>query len=180
VNWAAYTAVDDAETHEADVFAHNAIGAANLARAARARGARLVQVSTDYVFPGDATEPYAEDSPLAPRSAYGRTKAAEGRPCEAHRTESWVARTARFYGAGGGNFVKTMARLGCEWDVLAVVDDKRGQRTWTVDLAHAIVRLVTSNAPFGVWHGGSWGRRRDTASRRRSSAGWVLARPGCS
>ena len=74
VNVAAWTAVDDAETHEAQAFSVNAVGAANLARACSAAGARMVQVSTDYVFAGDATSPYAEDAPLAPRSAYGRTK----------------------------------------------------------------------------------------------------------
>jgi alpha-beta hydrolase superfamily lysophospholipase len=70
-----------------------------------------VQISTDYVFAGDADEPYAEDAPLAPRSAYGRTKAAGEWAVEAHCPESWIVRTAWLYGAGGGNFVKTMARL---------------------------------------------------------------------
>lgn len=157
VNCAAYTAVDDAETHEAEAFALNAVGAANLARAAREHGARMVQVSTDYVFAGDADEPYAEDAPLAPRSAYGRTKAAGEWAVEAHCPESWIVRTAWLYGAGGGNFVKTMARLAGERETLAVVDDQRGQPTWTVDLADAIVRIVTANAPFGVWHGTSAG-----------------------
>ena len=157
VNCAGYTAVDDAETHEAEAFAVNAVGAANLARAAHAHGARMVHVSTDYVFAGDAQEPYAEDAPLAPRSAYGRTKAAGEWAVEAHCPESWVVRTAWLYGAGGGNFVTTMARLAGERETVAVVDDQRGQPTWTVDLADAIVRLVTSNAPCGVWHGTSSG-----------------------
>ena len=158
VNCAGYTAVDDAETHEAEAFAVNAVGAANLARAAHGHGARMVHVSTDYVFAGDAQEPYAEDAPLAPRSAYGRTKAAGEWAVEAHCPESWVVRTAWLYGAGGGNFVTTMARLAGERETVAVVDDQRGQPTWTVDLADAIVRLVTSNAPCGVWHGTSSGR----------------------
>ena len=149
MNCAAYTAVDDAETHEAEAFALNAVGAANLARAAREHGARMVQVSTDYVFAGDADEPYAEDAPLAPRSAYGRTKAAGEWAVEAHCPESWIVRTAWLYGAGGGNFVKTMARLAGERETLAVVDDQRGQPTWTVDLADAIVRLVTDGR--AVW-----------------------------
>ncbi|HEY7718281.1 MAG TPA: dTDP-4-dehydrorhamnose reductase, partial [Pedococcus sp.] len=157
VNCAAYTAVDDAETHEADAFALNGVGAANLARASAAHGARMVHVSTDYVFAGDATSPYAEDAPLAPRSAYGRTKAAGEWAVRAHCPQSWVVRTAWLYGAGGGNFVKTMARLAGERETLAVVDDQRGQPTWTVDVADAVVRLVTSDAPFGVWHGTSQG-----------------------
>ena len=158
VNVAAWTAVDDAETHEAQAFAVNAVGAANLARACSAAGARMVQVSTDYVFSGDATSPYAEDAPLAPRSAYGRTKAAGEWAVRTHLpSASWVVRTAWLYGAHGPNFVKTMARLASERDTVLVVDDQRGQPTWTVDLARAIVRLVEAQAPFGTYHGTSSG-----------------------
>ena len=158
VNVAAWTAVDEAETHEAQAFAVNAVGAANLARACSAAGARMVQVSTDYVFAGDATSPYAEDAPLAPRSAYGRTKAAGEWAVRTHLpAASWVVRTAWLYGAHGPNFVKTMARLAAERDTVSVVDDQRGQPTWTVDLAAAIVRLATSQAPFGTYHGTSSG-----------------------
>jgi dTDP-4-dehydrorhamnose reductase len=157
VNAAAYTAVDDAEANEDAAFAVNAIGSANLARACHEAGAALVHVSTDYVFSGDADEPYAEDAALAPRSAYGRTKAAGEWAVLAHCPRSWVLRTAWLYGAGGGNFVKTMARLAGERDILSVVDDQRGQPTWTVDVADAIVRLVSTGAPYGVWHGTSSG-----------------------
>ena len=158
VNAAAWTAVDDAETHEAQAFSVNALGAANLARACSAAGARMVQVSTDYVFAGDATGPYAEDAPLAPRSAYGRTKAAGEWAVRTYLpSASWVVRTAWLYGAHGPNFVKTMARLATEQDTVSVVDDQRGQPTWTVDLAGAIVRLVTSEAPSGTYHGTSSG-----------------------
>ena len=158
VNAAAWTAVDDAETHEAQAFSVNAVGAANLARACSAAGARMVQVSTDYVFSGDATSPYAEDATPAPRSAYGRTKAAGEWAVRAHLpTASWVVRTAWLYGAHGPNFVKTMARLASERDTVSVVDDQRGQPTWTVDLARAIVRLVDRQAPFGIYHGTSSG-----------------------
>jgi len=142
VNVAAWTAVDEAETHEAQAFAVNAVGPANLARACSAAGARMLQVSTDYVFAGDATTPYAEDAPLGPRSAYGRTKAAGEWAVRTHLpSTSWVVRTAWLYGAHGPNFVKTMARLAAERDTVSVVDDQRGQPTWTVDLAHAIVRM---------------------------------------
>jgi len=158
VNVAAWTAVDEAETHEAQAFAVNAVGPANLARACSAAGARMLQVSTDYVFAGDATSPYAEDAPLAPRSAYGRTKAAGEWAVRTHLpSASWVVRTAWLYGAHGPNFVKTMARLAAERDTVSVVDDQRGQPTWTVDLAAAILRLVTSEAPFGTYHGTSSG-----------------------
>jgi dTDP-4-dehydrorhamnose reductase len=158
VNVAAWTAVDEAETHEAQAFAVNAVGAANLARACSAAGARMVQVSTDYVFAGDATSPYAEDAPPAPRSAYGRTKLAGEWAVRTHLPDaSWVVRTAWLYGAQGPNFVKTMARLAAERDTVSVVDDQSGQPTWTVDLAAAIVRLVEAGAPSGTYHGTSAG-----------------------
>lgn len=157
VNVAAWTAVDEAESHEPAAFAVNAVGAANLARACSAAGVPMLQVSTDYVFAGDATSPYAEDAPLAPRSAYGRTKAAGEWAVQALCPQSWIVRTAWLYGAHGPNFVKTMARLAAERDTLTVVDDQRGQPTWTVDLAGAIVRLVEAQAPFGTYHGTSSG-----------------------
>jgi dTDP-4-dehydrorhamnose reductase len=157
VNGAAWTAVDDAETHEAQAFTVNATGAANLARACAEAQVRLVQVSTDYVFSGDATTPYAEDAPLAPRSAYGRTKAAGEWAVRATCPQSWVVRTAWLYGEHGPNFVKTMARLAGERDTVSVVDDQRGQPTWTRDLAEGIERLVAAEAPFGIYHGTSAG-----------------------
>jgi len=157
VNAAAWTAVDDAESHEGEAFAVNAVGAANLARACSSAGAQLVQVSTDYVFAGDASTPYSEGAPLSPRSAYGRTKAAGEWAVQTLCPQSWIVRTAWLYGAHGPNFVKTMARLAAERDTLSVVDDQRGQPTWTVDLAGAIVRLVQAGAPFGTYHGTSSG-----------------------
>lgn len=157
VNAAAWTAVDDAETHEAEAFAVNAVGAANLARAVATHGARLVHVSTDYVFAGDAVTPYTEDAPLAPRSAYGRTKAAGEWAVRAYCPQSWTVRTAWLYGAGGPNFVKTMLHLAAQRDTLSVVADQAGQPTWSADLAQAIVRLVETAAPFGTYHGTSSG-----------------------
>jgi dTDP-4-dehydrorhamnose reductase len=157
VNVAAWTAVDEAESQEGSAFAVNAVGAANLARACSAVRVRMVQVSTDYVFAGDATSPYAEDAPLAPRSAYGRTKGAGEWAVKALCPQSWIVRTAWLYGAHGPNFVKTMARLAAERDTVSVVDDQRGQPTWTVDLAAAIVRLVEAGAPIGTYHGTSAG-----------------------
>ena len=158
VNCAGWTAVDDAETHEADAFAANATGAAHLARAAAAAGARLVQVSTDYVFDGGATQPYAEGAPVAPRSAYGRTKAAGEWAARALAADALVVRTAWLYGAGGRCFPKTIARAAGERDRLSVVDDQTGQPTWTADLADLIVRLVAARVPGGIYHGTSSGR----------------------
>jgi len=157
VNAAAWTAVDDAESHEPQAYAVNAVGAANVARACRLAGARLVHLSTDYVFSGDATSPYAEDGPADPRSAYGRTKAAGEWAVRAECPESLIVRTAWLYGAHGPNFVRTIARLGGERESVSVVDDQRGQPTWTRDLAEAIVRLVQAEAPAGTYHGTSAG-----------------------
>jgi dTDP-4-dehydrorhamnose reductase len=153
VNCAAYTAVDAAEGDEARAFGVNATGAANLARATHAAGAALVHVSTDYVFDGEADRPYAADAPLAPRSAYGRTKAAGEWAVRAECPRTWLVRTAWLYGAHGRSIPATVARLASERDRLAFVDDQVGQPTWTVDLAHGIRRLVEARAPFGTWHG---------------------------
>lgn len=153
VNTAAYTAVDDAESNEGLAFLVNAVGPAVLARATRAAGARMVHVSTDYVFAGDASSPYAEDAPLAPRSAYGRTKAAGEWAVRAECPEAVIVRTAWLYGPGGPNFVKTMARLAGERETVSVVDDQRGQPTATADLARYITEVVATGAPAGVYHG---------------------------
>ncbi|MEV8214485.1 dTDP-4-dehydrorhamnose reductase [Leifsonia sp. NPDC077715] len=154
INASAYTKVDDAETHEDDAYAINALGTENLAIAAARNGARFVTVSTDYVFDGEATEPYAEDTPRDPLNAYGRTKAAgEELALAAHPDGAYVVRTAWLYGAGGPNFAKTMVKLAGSHETVSVVDDQAGQPTWTGDLAAQIVALVDSDAPAGVYHG---------------------------
>jgi dTDP-4-dehydrorhamnose reductase len=152
VNCAAWTAVDDAEESEADAFTLNAVAPQLLARAARTAGARMVQVSTDYVFDGNADEPYREDATLAPASAYGRTKAAGEWSVRAETGDHLVVRTAWLYGAHGGCFPKTMARLAADRDELSVVADQVGQPTWTVDVADLIARLVEAEAPAGTYH----------------------------
>ena len=157
VNCAAYTAVDDAETHEGAAFAINAIGPQMLARAARTHGARLVQVSTDYVFDGAATAPYAEGAPLSPRSAYGRTKGAGEWAVRAAAPDHLIVRTAWLYGAGGGCFPKTIARVAAERGGADVVVDQFGQPTWTADVAGLILRLVAAKAPSGTYHATSAG-----------------------
>ncbi|GAA3802164.1 dTDP-4-dehydrorhamnose reductase [Cellulomonas soli] len=154
-NCAAWTAVDAAEEREPDAFAVNALGAAYLAAAATKVGARLVQVSTDYVFGGDATTPYAEDDAPAPRSAYGRTKLA-GEWAVAG-SDHLVVRTAWLYGRHGSCFPRTIARVAAERGALDVVADQVGQPTWTGDLADLVERLVVAAAPAGVYHGTSSG-----------------------
>jgi dTDP-4-dehydrorhamnose reductase len=153
VNCAAWTAVDDAETQEPAAFAVNAVGAACVARAAHRHGARLVHISTDYVFDGAATTPYREDAVPGPRSAYGRTKVAGEWAVRAEAADHLLVRTAWLYGAGGPCFPKTIARVAAERGGLDVVDDQFGQPTWTVDLADLVVRLVDAGAPAGTYHG---------------------------
>jgi dTDP-4-dehydrorhamnose reductase len=154
INAAAYTKVDDAEAHEDAAYAVNAVGARNLAHAASVAPARLVQVSTDYVFNGSATAPYQEDTPVDPISAYGRTKAAGDEFVLAENgPASYIVRTAWLYGEHGPNFAKTMLRLAGSHETVSVVNDQLGQPTWTADLARQIVLLLDSDAPAGVYHG---------------------------
>jgi dTDP-4-dehydrorhamnose reductase len=159
INAAAYTKVDDAESHEDAAYAVNATGAGNLATAAAAAGAKLVQISTDYVFDGSATEPYAEQTPVAPVSAYGRTKAeGERLALEANAAGTYIVRTAWLYGQHGPNFAKTMLGLAAKLDTVSVVDDQVGQPTWTLDLAKQIVAMLDAEVPVGIYHGTSSGQ----------------------
>jgi len=159
VNCAAWTAVDAAEAHEADALRVNGDGAANLAAACARAGATMVQLSTDYVFDGHASSPYAEGDPAAPRTAYGRTKlAGEQAVLETLPTTGYVLRTAWLYGAYGNSFVRTMIRLARKAGPVDVVTDQAGQPTWTADLAAQILSLMASGAPAGVYHGTSSGQ----------------------
>jgi dTDP-4-dehydrorhamnose reductase len=162
VNCAAWTAVDDAEAHEDQAFGVNAAGAAHLAEACAAGHGdgqtRLVHISTDYVFAGDAGTPYAEHAPVAPRTAYGRSKlAGEQAVLRLLPGAGCVVRTAWLYGAHGPNFVATMIRLERERPTVDVVNDQRGQPTWTGDVARQVVALVRSGGAAGVFHATSSG-----------------------
>jgi dTDP-4-dehydrorhamnose reductase len=152
VNAAAYTAVDNAETDGKRAFAVNAVGAGHVARACAATGSLLVHLSTDYVFSGDAHDPYPETAPAAPRTVYGQTKlAGEHAVAEALATH-YIVRTAWLFGGGEGNFLTTMMRLERECETVSVVDDQTGSPTWSRDLASAILALATSGAPAGTYH----------------------------
>ncbi|MFF1878090.1 dTDP-4-dehydrorhamnose reductase [Leifsonia sp. NPDC058230] len=154
INAAAYTKVDDAETDEELAYSVNATGTQNLAIAAAETGAKLVTISTDYVFDGAATSPYDENAPRDPINAYGRTKAAgEELALAAHPDGTYIVRTAWLYGADGPNFAKTMVRLAANHETVSVVADQLGQPTWTGDLAERIVALLDSDAPAGIYHG---------------------------
>ena len=159
VNCAAWTAVDDAEAAEEQALAVNAGGAANLAAGCAAAGARMVQLSTDYVFAGEASRPYAEDDVPAPRAAYGRTKLAGERAVLGRLPGSgYVVRTAWLYGAHGPNFVRTMIKLEEQRPAIDVVDDQHGQPTWTADVAQQIIALIQAAAPPGIYHATSSGQ----------------------
>lgn len=157
VNCAGWTAVDAAEQQEAQAFGANAVGPQLLARAARSIGARMVHISTDYVFDGTAGEPYPETAPLLPRSAYGRTKAAGEWVVRAECPDHLIVRTAWLYGAHGPCFPRAMARLATEQSELTVVGDQIGQPTWSRDLAELVVRLVKTGVPAGTYHGTATG-----------------------
>jgi dTDP-4-dehydrorhamnose reductase len=153
VNAAAWTDVDGAEEHETEATRVNGLAPQLLAAACAAEGARLVQVSTDYVFDGAADRPYAEDAPLAPRSAYGRSKAAGEAAVRALLPGSaYLVRTAWLYGEHGRNFVRTMASLEATKDTVDVVEDQVGQPTWSRELARGVHRLIAADAPPGTYH----------------------------
>ncbi len=153
VNAAAYTAVDAAETDEQRAYAVNATGPALLAAEAVRSAAKLITVSTDYVFDGRADAPYPTGAATAPQSAYGRTKLAGERAVRELAPElGYVVRTAWVYGASGANFVKTMIGLESSRPTLSVVDDQCGSPTWSQDLARGVVELARGSAPAGIYH----------------------------
>jgi dTDP-4-dehydrorhamnose reductase len=161
VNAAAYTNVDGCETEVELALQVNGEGVAHLAMISKEIGAKLVQVSTDYVFDGGKGSPYVEDDAPAPLSIYGESKLA-GEMNAKFNPDHLVVRTQWLYGHGGKNFVETMLRLGGERSELSVVDDQIGSPTWTGDLALAIKALIdkdcrgtyhAANSGFVSWHG---------------------------
>ena len=159
VNCAAWTAVDDAEVNEAAALAINGDGPRNVAKVCNEIGAKLVQISTDYVFSGDATTPYAETAEVGPKSAYGRTKlAGEVAVRDYLPSDHYIVRTAWLYGEHGPNFIKTMINLEKSKDTISVVNDQVGQPTWTKDLASQVINLVDSEAAVGTYHATSSGQ----------------------
>lgn len=157
VNCAAWTDVDGAEEHKQQALAVNGAGAGNVAHAADGAGARVVHVSTDYVFDGRKTIPYVEDDPPAPLGAYGRTKLAGEEAVAAACRDHAIVRTAWLFGSGGRNFVDTMLGLGAERDEVRVVTDQVGCPTWTGHLAPALVELA-ERPDTGVFHAAAAGR----------------------
>ncbi len=154
INAAAYTAVDKAESEESAALAVNGEGAGYLAEACQDSGAALIHVSTDYVFDGTKGAPYREADPVRPLNAYGRSKLAGERAVRAALDAHVILRASWVFGAAGGNFVKTMLRLGAERDALSVVADQFGCPTPAAALAEAILRVAAQRRPaiYGTYH----------------------------
>jgi dTDP-4-dehydrorhamnose reductase len=157
VNCAAWTDVDGAETAEAAATAVNGDGAGNVARVAAETGARLVHVSTDYVFDGTKSAPWVESDQVAPIGAYGRSKLAGEEEVARAGGEHAIVRSAWLFGAGGRNFVDTMLALGDERDEVTVVTDQVGSPTWTGHLAEALVELAERRGDVGTFHAAAAG-----------------------
>ncbi|MDI9888959.1 dTDP-4-dehydrorhamnose reductase [Streptomyces sp. HNM0645] len=163
VNCAAWTDVDAAEAAEETATAVNGTGVRHLARACADSGALLLHLSTDYVFPGDAHDPYAEGAPTAPVNAYGRSKlAGERAVAELLPGTGYTVRTAWLYGTHGRNFVTTMLELARRRETLDVIADQHGQPTWSRALARQLTALgraaLAGLAPAGIYHGTAAGR----------------------
>ena len=154
INCAAFTAVDKAETAGEIVEKINGNGPANLAKAAKKAGAKLVHISTDYVFGGDleVSKDYKEDDEKAPVTAYGITKLHGEEGIEKNMDEYYIFRTAWLYGIGGNNFVKTMTKLGSTRDEINVVSDQHGSPTYAKDLTEIIYQAIEKKIPYGVYH----------------------------
>lgn len=151
VNLAAYTKVDDAETHADRAYLVNALGARNVALACLDIGAALMHLSTDYVFDGSDPAPHREYDPPAPRSVYGISKlAGERAVCEVQPRHVTV-RTAWTYGHGGPHFIAAILRKARAGEPVAVVDDQHGSPTFTHDLAAQLVRLLAAGQ-YGTYH----------------------------
>jgi dTDP-4-dehydrorhamnose reductase len=148
---AAYTNVDAAEENEDAAYQVNALGTEYLAKAANQAGAKMLYISTDYVFNGTAKEPYEVDQTTSPLGAYGRTKLAGEQLLQKHLDRFFIVRTAWVFGVYGNNFVKTMIRLGKERGEVGVVHDQVGSPTYTVDLAEFMVQLMETEK-YGVYH----------------------------
>lgn len=159
VNCAAWTAVDDAETNEIQALEINGFGAGNVAKVCAETNAKLIHISTDYVFPGNATSPYQENAEPCPKSSYGRTKLAGEKAVQKfYLSGSFIVRTAWLYGQYGPNFVKTILNLEKAKNSISVVNDQVGQPTWTYDLGKKIIELAESNAHPGIYHGTASGQ----------------------
>lgn len=154
INCAAYTAVDKAEENYELADRINGEGPANLAKAAKKAGSKLVHISTDYVFGGnlDISQDYSENDAKAPVTAYGKTKLHGEQEIEKNMKEYYIFRTAWLYGVGGNNFVKTMTKLGSTRNEINVVSDQHGSPTYAKDLSDIIFQAIEKKIPYGIYN----------------------------
>lgn len=152
INAAAYTAVDQAESDAETARLINGVGPDNLARISAARGLRLLHVSTDFVFDGRQSRPYAPDDPTNPLGVYGATKVEGEMAVQSSGADALILRTGWVYSRHGGNFVKTMLRLLGERDALSVVEDQVGTPTWARGLATSCWSLLAQPTAMGIYH----------------------------
>ncbi|WP_160032783.1 dTDP-4-dehydrorhamnose reductase [Paenibacillus sp. An7] len=156
IHCAAYTAVDAAESDVDGAYLINAVGTRNIAVAAEKIGAKLVYISTDYVFDGTSTTAYREYDNTDPQSIYGQSKRAGEILAQTLNSRYFIVRTSWVYGAHGNNFVKTMLKLGQEKPELQVVHDQKGSPTYTVHLAEFLLELVDTEC-YGIYHASGTG-----------------------
>ena len=152
VHCAAYTAVDRAEDDEETCYRVNVTGSENLATACKEVDAKMLYVSTDYVYGGKGETPFETTDEPDPKSVYGRTKLEGENAVRKHLDKYFIVRTSWVFGINGNNFVKTMLRLGAEREALTVVDDQIGSPTYTPDLARLICDLIVTDK-YGIYHG---------------------------
>ncbi|MCQ4321359.1 dTDP-4-dehydrorhamnose reductase [Stutzerimonas stutzeri] len=187
INAAAYTHVDNAETHSERAYSVNRDGAERLAHAARQASIPLLHISTDYVFSGNARTPYSEEDEVAPTGVYGASKLAGEAAIQAVLDEHLILRTSWVYGAHGANFVKTMLRLGCQRDALSVVADQYGCPTQAGSIADALLEMAQRYAQSGILAWGlyhysgrspcSWFDFAVEVFRQAEAKGMLAARP---
>lgn len=151
IHCAAHTAVDAAESDIDAAYLINATGSRNVAIASEKAGAKLVYISTDYVFDGLSVQPYHEYDNTDPKSIYGKSKRAGEVLVQSLSSKYFIVRTSWVYGKYGNNFVKTMLKLGQEKPMLQVVNDQKGSPTYTVDLARFLLELIQTEK-YGVYH----------------------------
>ena len=152
INAAAYTAVDEAENQPDRAFAINTKGVTNLAQLCVVRDITLLHVSTDYVFNGQSSEPYREDHDTAPLGIYGQSKQQGELAVAQINPPHYIVRTSWLYGPYGNNFLKTMLRLAEQGKSLTITTEQKGSPTSTLDLADAILKLIETEAPYGIYH----------------------------
>lgn len=153
INCAAYTAVDQAENNKEEAYQINVLGTRNIAQICQEYDAKLIHISTDFVFDGLKTSPYTEWDATNPINVYGETKLKGELEVKAHCASHFIIRTSWLYSEFGHNFMKTMLRLASERDILRVVNDQIGSPTYALDLAEALLHIIQKDKDhYGVFH----------------------------